>query len=218
MTPADFAALGQDRVPGSSTFPGWAYHDIPGIDAMPSHRKDTAPRVKHLTDRMDFRGLKGLDIGCSVGGFCLALEEAGAEMTGVDPDGAAIRVASSIAIERNLRASFIQTEATSLDFAALLRNGRFDFALWLNSFQWVARAVGFTRAVEALREVANQVPVLWFEVPHSMSDGLAAGSTPFQTPEDVAALLRLFYGSVEDTGAPAVGWSERRVFLCRRGA
>lgn len=200
-------------VPGSTLERGKGYHDLPfpEYEGAPSHRKDTAARIAHLTRLTDFRDLRGIDIGCSTGGIAFGLQQAGALMLGIDADPQAIEVARSVEAAQQTGARFLHGTVPSPWFTRRLREG-WDFGIWLSSWMWVAKGHGRAAALKALAEVAAACPVLFFESAAGPDDGIAGDV--FRDQAEVAQVLRACYSEVVDTGT-AGEWFRRRIYLCR---
>jgi hypothetical protein len=212
-----FERLGLAPHPGSSVSPGHTYHSLPFPEYrdIPAHRPGTASRVLHMTSRFPVAGLRGLDIGCAVGGISFGFQMQGASMVGVDSDPAAIAVALEVEAIHKTGATFFCEEFPSPHFSRILNKGH-DFAVFLSAFMWLADSYGMANADIFMERIAKKVPVLWFESAQAEGDGSAWKATPFRSPKDIEEYLRRFYPSVTDTGIPAGGWFPRNVFLCKR--
>lgn len=197
--------------------PGKAYHDIPGVPGD-VYRPGSDLRAQHIADYLDVDGKRGIDIGCSVGGISFALADRGACMYGVDYDESSIAVAVRAQADRpDLNLCFRTMDLRSDEVWEDICAERFDFAVWLSQWMWLAKQDGMERAKRRLRQLSTSVPALVFETAQGPHDG-AAGSREVTGPAGVRDLLRenTTYGSIRSIGVSPGNWlSGRSVFLCR---
>lgn len=165
------ASLGTTLCAGSTTRPGWMYHDIPfNIDHI-AHRKHTGKRALAIKAAYNLNGKTGLDLGSSVGGMSFWLNRFGATMVGVERDPQAIRVARALkkyyAIDNmdfclNTAREYLQQEF------------RHDFVCYLSTFMWVLKEEGLESAKESLTKIGLITDTLFFETSHG--DAMAGGA------------------------------------------
>jgi SAM-dependent methyltransferase len=210
-----FEGLGHKWHEGSSAKKNWGYHNLPFAEYAdaPTHRKGTIERIQHARGLLRPDGKRGLDIGCSVGGMTFGMQMLGAEMTGVDYDPNAIRVAKEVEEEQGTGAKFMEMSVPSDAFHTTL-NEKWDFVIWLSNFMWVVKQQGYDNSFKLLKEVADNAPVLLFETAQHPKDGGAGKFCPFNGSEDVRAMLSKVYSNVADVGVPSRGWGNRTVFYC----
>ena len=196
---------------GSGSKAGTAYHQHPFLTDLPFERGETVERVAQIDTAWPVATHRGLDIGCSVGGLSAALEFRGAAMTGVDYDGRAIEVARAGAP----RALFHCSDLTPESMARVLAEQQYDFAIWLSSWQYVARQHGRHVALDLLGAVAAAVPVVFFEDPAGASP--VPGDCFAGSLEGVSDELGEIWREVTDLGPEPSGWGPqpRHVFMCR---
>lgn len=203
---------------GGSKERGRAYHDVPGKTGL-VHRQGSMLRVEHILQHTgSVEGLRGLDIGCSVGGISVALELHGARMVGIDYDKSAIDAANGIARKRNYSSRFRAADLTNMQTWSWIESEQFDFAIWLSNFMWLEKQVGARQARSLLLRLSESIPTLVFETAQGPKDG-AAGSNSVVGADGVMNLLagHTAYTDISNIGSPPADWlSGRSVFLCRR--
>lgn len=170
---------------------GVAYHELPFREFKgPVYRRDLKQRADLITNHLAIRGLKGIDIGCAIGGVSFELARRGALMFGSDFNPEEIAIAQSL--ENVYRTGcFFQCEESleTIRRSSFLAN--FDFAVWFSQWMWLVKLHGFEKGMEALFLVSKSVDHLFFET--SIGDA-AAGDVMrdhgITTPEAVYGLLR----------------------------
>lgn len=151
----------------------YVYHDLPfGIPEVPTPlRKDNERRTALLLDAYSFEGKRGLDLGCCLGGLTFSLEQAGADIVGVDADPAAIEVACMVGEYYQSSATFVKSSIADFLVSAIEEEECFDFCLHCSVFMWVVYFSGLEKALEDIRNLSRLTDVLFFEV--SVGDGMA---------------------------------------------
>ena len=201
---------------GASLENGRAYHDIPGVDG-PTHRTGSQARADQIAAAIDVNGKSGVDLGCSVGGVSFGLVAHGASMFGFDHDDTAIEVANAHAATYDLDAFFTTVDLADRDGWAQVFEYRYDFAVWLANWMWVARAAGEQVARTRLLDLSMRVPVLVFET--AQAGGSMAGTFGMTTDDDVLRLLResTVYTDIRRVGPVVDGWHSRSLFVASGG-
>lgn len=165
------AALGTKRIPGSTTRPGWLYHDVPFNIEQTTHRKRTGKRAEAMNKVYDFNGKIGLDLGSSVGGISFWLNRFGAAMIGIERDPQALHVANALkayyAIDDVM---FLHGKVNEI----LEEPRRYDFVCYLSTFMWVLKDEGLNAAKESLERIGETTDTLFFETSHG--DAMAGGA------------------------------------------
>lgn len=200
---------------------GVAYHELPFREFKgPVYRKDLKARVDLIANHLPIRGLKGIDIGCAIGGVSFELARRGALMFGSDFNPDEIAIAQSL--EDVYRTGcFFQCEESmeTIRRSSFLTN--FDFAVWFSQWMWLVKLHGIEKGLEALFLVSKSVDHLFFET--SIGDA-AAGDVMrnhgITTPEAVYNLLRAntIYSSVVECKRGNGTSLNRSVFYCSRPA
>lgn len=192
------------------------YHELPfeGYDNF--HRKGTVQRAEHIAGALGgVEGKRGLDIGCAEGGISFVLQSKGASMIGVDNDKRALDLAISLEAKHRVGVRFVNMTVPSDDFSEMLAAG-FDFIVWLANFMWIVHQNDYETALSVMDEVSKATDHLIFETAQTKSDGVAGPSQPFNSVNDVEAMLLDFYPNVTNTGVPVQGWNNRSVFYAWR--
>lgn len=200
---------------GGSLAAGKAYHDIPGVDGD-TYRASSQARADQIVAAIgDVTGLSGVDLGCSVGGVSFGLVAHGASMFGFDHDATAIEVANTHAAEHDLDAFFTTVDLASRDGWDQVFEYRYDFAVWLANWMWIAHAAGEAVARSRLFDLSTKVPVLVFET--AQAGGSMAGTYGMTTDDDVIRLLRssTAYTDIRGVGPVVDGWHQRSLFVAR---
>lgn len=212
--------LGRSGVPGSAVEPGWTYHEVPG-SGVPFHRGGTVARARAIGRAVGgAESLRGLDVGCAVGGLSMELALSGASMVGVDADLSAVRFGNEQAAQRCPARPpiLVHARVPSDRFEAMVPAGRYDFALFLSCFMWVAFEEGIPEARGVVRFLRDRVPVVFFETA-AAGDGGAGDASGFLDQDAVEAWLRGEFQEVESLGVVGGSWGrERRLFKCSGGA
>jgi len=157
------AALGTKLVPGSTTRPGWMYHDVPFNIEQTSHRKHTGKRAEAMKGVYDFTNKTGLDLGSSVGGMSFWLNRFGAAMVGFERDPQAVRVADALKNYYGIDGTiFINDKVTS----ALEKPPEYDFVCYLSTFMWILKEEGLESAKNSLKRIGRITDTLFFETSH----------------------------------------------------
>lgn len=200
---------------GASLAAGKAYHDIPGVSG-PTYRTSSQRRADQIAEHIDVDGRSGLDLGCSVGGVSFGLVALGASMYGYDHDSTAVAVANRHATEHDLDAWFTVADLADDDAWSSILEQRFDFAIWLANWMWVAKAAGIDTAKQRLADLCEAVPVLAFETAQG-AGGSMAGTFGMVSDHDVVELLvSAGYTDTTRVGPVVDGWHGRSLFIARR--
>jgi len=209
------ADLGTKRAPGSTTRPGWLYHDVPFNIEQIAHRKHTSKRAAAMANVYDFAGKTGLDLGSSVGGMSFWLNRFGATMTGIECDPQAVGVAKALrryyALD-NLDFRFNRTKKF------LKQNHRYDFVCYLSTFMWVLKEEGLEDAKESLRRIGQITDTLFFETSHG--DAMAGGAVIKAGLDDKDKMNKLVRECTGLTKMKEIfidkGWNNRRLVMFTR--
>lgn len=200
---------------GGSLADGVAYHDIPGVPGS-TYRSSSQARADQIVEYIDVAGLFGVDLGCSVGGVSFGLVHHGATMFGFDHDDTAVSVANEHARRNDLDAYFVTVDLASDVGWSQVFEYRYDFAIWLANWMWVAKAAGEKVARSRLLDLSRRVPVLAFET--AQAGGSMAGTFGIKTDEDVIELLEdcTTYTEIRRVGPVVDRWHSRSLFIARR--
>ena len=190
--------------PGSSVEDGTLYHDLPGMSFL-HHRPNTEARVKQILEYVPVKGKRVLDIGCSAGGISLGLAAAGGEVTGVDVDVQALKVAQLAASQLGLDVRFEEMDILKGEIE------EYDIIIWLSQWMWCVKEIDLWPAVDLLHTISRKGQTLIFE---SAADDGSAGMVGL-SQEDVRAFLE--YAAVQKTIVtvpPIEGWYHRPLHVC----
>ncbi|PTB87048.1 hypothetical protein C9975_01765 [Thalassospira xiamenensis] len=159
--------LGKHQPVGLTHDVGTGYHELPFPELkFKTSRSDLDGRLHRIKDAQRLKGAYGIDVGCAIGGMTFGLQKLGAQMVGIDRDQPSINVASECEALFQTGANF---ECRSVDEGVVNKlsatygnpqTGRFDFAVWFSSFNWVAEALGKNATIKVLKEVSASVDTL----------------------------------------------------------
>lgn len=120
------------------------YHQLPFPELkLRYRRKDLEERLKVLCSTFDFENKFGIDIGSAIGGITFALQKRGAIMVGIERDEPAFKVSLEVESYFKTGAKFINDNLSKPNLKKSLKIvgcKKFDFSIWLSSFNWVAGA------------------------------------------------------------------------------
>jgi len=202
--------IGIKKKGGSSLDPGKLYHDIPFM-SLPSHRKNTQLRVDKILTKIDVKGKKGLDLGCSVGGVAFRLQSAGAQMMGIDYDEDSINFANAIRDHFKTKVNFI---CATINKKLVFNLEQYDFIIWFDQWMWLLKQVGKKDAYEAISIISQKTNCLFFST--TQGDAMAK-SDSIASKEDVMDILKSNTDyQIEDLGTVKDGWYPRNIFRCYR--
>jgi len=159
--------LGKHQPVGLTHNVGTGYHELPFPELkFKTSRSDLDSRLQRIKEVQAIEGAYGVDIGCAIGGMTFGLQKLGAQMVGIDRDQPSINVASECEALFKTGANF---ECRSVDEGVISelstvyanpKTGRFDFAVWFSSFNWVAEALGREATAKVLQETSAVVDAL----------------------------------------------------------
>ena len=159
--------LGRHQPVGLTHEVGTGYHELPFPELrFKSSRSDLSARLQRLSQIQELKGSYGLDIGCAIGGMTFGLQQKGSIMLGIDRDEPSIAVAQECEALFKTGATFVCAsfgQERLIELASLHGNplsGRFDFAIWFSSFNWVAEALGLEATRSLLDAVSRSVDTL----------------------------------------------------------
>ncbi len=203
------------HVPGSATRRGWLYHDFPLPEfGLPTHRKNSASRIRKLSQHLPLYKAKVLDIGCSSGGISLGLALLGAsKVIGVDHDPVAIMLARTVAEKYDIHCA--QFEVSKIeDF----QPPQADILLWLSQWMWTVKEHGLEYSKDLLFEIPARSGAIFMVFESAANDGKAA--IPGATQDDLFEYLKSStpFQKIRGIGPFEDKWrqagQERTVFLC----
>lgn len=115
----------------------------------------------------DIAGLRMLDLGCGFGAVSAYLAARGAEVTGIDPNGARLEVGRTVAAAHGLQVHLVRGRMEALD----LPHGPFDIAVMNNSLCYLvepsrrrAALIGARRALRPGGTLLIRNPNRWHPV------------------------------------------------------
>lgn len=159
--------LGKHLPVGLTHEVGTGYHELPFPELrFKTSRGDLKNRLQRLSHIQEVKGAYGLDIGCAIGGMTFGLQQIGAHMVGIDRDEPSIAVAKECEALFKTGATFVSLPFGEDVLAELTRSygnpqtGRFDFAIWFSSFNWVAEALGTEATRSLLHNVSQCIDTL----------------------------------------------------------
>jgi SAM-dependent methyltransferase len=159
--------LGKHLPVGLTHEVGTGYHELPFPELrFKTSRGDLSNRLQRLSHIQEVKGAYGLDIGCAIGGMTFGLQKMGAQMVGIDRDEPSVVVAKECEAMFKTGATFVCAPFGEELLAELARSygnaqtGRFDFAIWFSSFNWVAEALGAEATRSLLHNVSQHIDIL----------------------------------------------------------
>ncbi|KPK74955.1 MAG: hypothetical protein AMJ79_12785 [Phycisphaerae bacterium SM23_30] len=209
------AAIGTVRSPGSSTRPGWMYHDVPFCLPQVTHRKNTGARARAIRDAYNLNGKHGLDLGCSVGGMSFWLNRFGAGVLGVERDPQSLRVAHALKNYYGIGGVAFVDDSI---WDALTYARYNDFVVYLSTFMWVLKERGLDVAKATLKRIGEITNVLFFETSHG--DAMAGGAVKaarLDSKDAMDALVREYTGftNIKELYIDKA-WNNRRLVMFTR--
>jgi len=199
--------------PGAHVASGVVYHGLPFKEIeVPHHRKFSSVRLDNILEKLPCHARKGLDIGCSIGSMCFALQAKGKRMTGIDYDPESIHFANKINAYKGYRISFMLEDFTLKYVREKMSN--YDFVVWLSNWMWIAKSQGVDEAKQILYEVSKRSKFMFFDTAQGGTD--KADSFHLDGVEAVYALLKenTVYQYIEDLGLSEKGYHQRNLFFC----
>ena len=210
--------IGMLRVPGSSTKRAKLYHELPFPEFNDStHRSQIDKRLAIINDHYDVFQKKGVDLGCSVGGFVFALQLKGARMTGIDYDPVVIEFAKSVESIKQTGARFVHE---SIDQETVRTFGdTTDFVIWFSQFMWLVKSLGEEQALDVMFAISKDTrDIMFFET--SVGDAGAGEEMRRMGIVDAAAVKQLLtrntvFQNINCLGNAEDGWADRPIYVCR---
>jgi hypothetical protein len=141
--------LGHHKPIGLTHNESVAYHELPFPDLdFKVSRDDLSKRIERICNAIDVKGKNGVDLGCAIGGISFSLQQKGASMVGIERDRPSLSVAVECEALYETGVKFIHGSISQdLLSKALGKHTEpkiesWDFAIWLSSFNWVAKSLG----------------------------------------------------------------------------
>lgn len=216
--------LGRHQPVGLTHEVGTGYHELPFPELrFKTSRGDLSARLQRLSQIQEIKGSYGLDIGCAIGGMTFGLQKIGSKMVGIDRDEPSIAVAQECEALFKTGATFVCAsfgEETLAELARLYGNpmtGRFDFAIWFSSFNWVAEALGLEATRALLEAVSQSVDTLIADSAIGGKGAVALESLGIVSNESFVSFVldNSQYTKYEVVGQDA-GWYGRSVYRFSR--
>jgi len=166
----------------------------------------------------DFKGKKGLDLGCNIGGITFSLAINGAKMTGVEIKPSNIAIANACEEYYCLNTKFI--EDNIVDFVKDLEH--YDFCVFVATWHWIVKQEGLEKATEVLKRVSENCDVMFLETNFGHEEGLT-GSEETMSDNGLDSESKLIefiiknteYNKVKNIGT-CIGWNNRITFMCSK--
>lgn len=195
------------------------YHELPFNLMQKSDRKFLRERVEVLESVYDFKGKKGLDLGCNIGGITFALAIKGSEMTGVDAVTELIEIANACEEYYNLGCEFVKSEITEY----LLKNiNHYDFCTFLATWHWILKNFGIKKATDTLKKISETCEVMFIEVNFGHEEGLV-GSEETMVEAGLTNETKLIDYIIKNTNykninviGKSIGWNNRSCLMCSK--
>jgi len=200
---------------GSSTSPAVMYHELPfeQLGKIRSHRKGTRARWDFISKHISVNGKSVLDLGCSVGAFCILASLGGAsKVVGIDYDSESIEVAKYAAKELGANVEFI---CRSIDSKFIEGLENFDLSIWLSQWMYVVKQLGMEEAKRLLYVVSKKCTTMVFESAANEGRGAIAGTT--QSGIEEIFRSNTCYSKVKNIGCAPNGWAKRNILLGSNG-
>jgi hypothetical protein len=137
------------------------YHGVPFDYKFNTNRKDMKHRVDIIRAEYKLEGSSGYDIGSFIGGISFSLQQLGANMLALESDPLYFATGVKIEAEQKTGVNFGLVDAADYLCYTKLKQ---DFAIWFSSFHWVLKAIGSDKMKELLRNLSQNVPVLFLEI------------------------------------------------------
>jgi len=212
--------LGRSSPVGLTHRPRVAYHELPFQELeLITSRDDLAERIARISRGFEFGGKFGLDIGSAVGGMSFALQQEGAQMLGVERDRPSLDLAQECEAYFQTGAVFSHSQFSVASLPELLDIGanpltnRFDFAIWMSSFNWVANDLEPEEMAELVSKLSSSVDVLFADSAIGGKGSLAMQKIGIGSNDDFCKYVmnNSEYTKVVALGTDT-GWYQRQVF------
>jgi len=194
------------------------YHELPFNLIQKADRGYLKERIKMFKEAYDFKGKKGLDLGCNIGGITFSLAINGAKMTGVEIKPSNIAIANACEEYYCLNTKFI--EDNIVDFVKDLEH--YDFCVFVATWHWIVKQEGLEKATEVLKRVSENCDVMFLETNFGHEEGLT-GSEETMSDNGLDSESKLIefiiknteYNKVKNIGT-CIGWNNRITFMCSK--
>jgi len=211
--------LGTNNSAGSSIFNGHAYHKVPMIQGVKTH-KDT---VEFEFDEIlkyacpETKGKKILDIGCSVGYNTIEMVQRGAIVTAYEPDIHSLRVARAVGHYSMDHGYWQQSTPPTIKYIMFTECEQdYDLCIMMNVSMWILKQSGWHGLEMAMESIAKHCKTLVYQTAHAESKGDCV-IEEFKNKDDIREhLLKAGFKSVEwirDTGRHG---GIRSLFVCKQ--
>lgn len=197
------------------------YHELPFQIQQKAHRKYLKQRIEILESVYDFKGKKGIDLGCNIGGLTFSLALKGSKMVGVEIQKAFVDIANTCEDYYSLGTKFYTSEISGfvkdMDFL-----DHYDFCLFLATWHWVVKQKGIDTGIKVLKKVSEICDKMFFEIPLGKEQGIeGAEETMIElgltTDEKVINFIKsnTSYTKVRMIGK-CIGWGNRPCYICEK--
>ncbi|HEY0089710.1 MAG TPA: methyltransferase domain-containing protein [Candidatus Lokiarchaeia archaeon] len=195
------------------------YHELPFNILQKSDRKFLKERIEMMKSTYDFKGKKGIDLGCNVGGITFSLALEGSKMVGVDIDKQLIDIVNACEEYYKLGCKFV--EKNIVDYVQEdLKN--YDFCILLATWHWIVKQQGEEVGKKILKKISEKCNSMFFEINFGHEEGLTGSE---ETMEQIGltneqAVIDYIkkntdYTQVKNIGK-CIGWGNRITFLCSK--
>lgn len=217
------ALLGTNKPVGLTHRKGVLYHQVPFSNLrLEFSRSDLEERLNILRSEYKFEGLKGLDLGCAVGGLSFAFQLSGASMTGVERDLDCLRVASAIEQRYETGVRFVHSDI--IDYVGALSSSvakaevaPFDFVFFFSAFNWVVEGKTPEAAHEFLAKLFSVGQTIFID---SALEGKGQSNLTSIGISDEISFLNFVSSSFHPSKSRTLGensdWYGRRVYIFKR--
>ena len=209
--------LGVSSSPGSSIFKGYAYHTVPFIDGVKSHKTAVEFEFQEIVNYCGSKPRMVLDIGSSVGYNSVGMARFGSIVFAYDPDQSSCDVLSAIYathVYNHKGTHPLGIYVNNEEFTRCTKN--FDLAIMMNVSMWIHKKYGMQKLDEIMSEIAEHCKTLVYQTAHAESRGDYV-IEEFKNKDDIRNhLLKAGFKSVEwirDTGRHG---GIRSLFVCKQ--
>jgi len=198
---------------------GMQYHELPFEFKQKADRRFLKERIEMFESVYDFKGKKGIDLGCNIGGITFSLAIKGAKVLGLDNGKHFLDVANACEKYYNLGTEFVKADITDY---CLNNKKHYDFCVFVATWHWVLVKDGLKKATEVLKKISEDCDVMFFETNFGHEIGLtgsenAMSDVGLDSPEKLIEFIKknTEYTKVENIGK-CIGWGRRISWLCSK--
>jgi len=208
------------------------YHELPFNIIQKVDRKSLKQRIEMMKKVYDFKGKKGLDLGCNLGGLTFSLAIEGAEMVGVEKNKPFVDIANACEDYHKLGCKFENADIVDYMHSSLevevvgvvvqFPQEHYDFCLLLAIWHWIVKQQGEKVGIEILKTISENCDVMFFEINFGHEEGIN-GSEETMTKIGLTneqAVVDYIKKNTDYTEVKNIGkcmdWGNRITFMCSK--